>query len=479
MKRIFLSTIIILLAAFLVLNPANSRGQETYLPDMEVQLVELINAARENPLGMAWLLGMDPNQVLADLPWLSDSLTQGLPPLQTDSVLTDAARSHTQDMLALDYYGYDSLDGTTPEGRIREAGYYAGQSGEALGLLGFFNFIEPSSAVFQIFSRLFKDELNPERTRPRNILDSELEDVGVGFGAGTLTLGGVPYNVYLATCDFATGAVSVLERELLQLMNQARANPLAMAQNLGLDPLKTLEDLPELRDILLQGLPPLVFHNRLHESATGHCRDMIENGYFSGQSPDGATPEDRIAEAGYEAEVIGEIIGSLASFDYLAEKDAAFQIFVTKFKEELDPERDPERVILSGAFKDGGVCFEVSQLQVDSEEPGIYDLMVVDLGKSSLPAKPVLTGVVYNDINGDGLYGLGEGIPHASVTVNGSDASFPVFTNMAGGFTLELDPGLYTVTIDSDESIPEKVVDLQDENLGIWFIVNSVGGVAD
>jgi len=103
----------------------------------------------------------------------------------------------------------------------------------------------------------------------------------------------------------------------------------------------------------------------------------------------------------------------------------------------------------------------------------------VDFGKSSLPAKPCLTGVVYDDVNGDGLYTMGEGIFDTWVTVDGSDASFDLVTNIAGGFTLELEPGPYSVIIHENGDIPERVVDIGDENMGLWFKVDPGENVSD
>jgi len=449
-------------------------------PDpIELELLDLINEARRDPLAMAASFGLDPNQVLNDLPELAEILTQGLPPLTLNVVLSGAALEHTRDMLDNNYYSSDSPDGTTVTDRIITAGYPLSSCGETLGMLGFINFIEPGQAVGHVFENMFLDELNPERSEKRNILNSEFEEIGIAFGSGLFNFGSNNSNVYIVTCDFAVDEVSVLELEVLELINQAREKPLDMVQSLGLDPNKTLEDLPELRNILMEGLPPLVFDNKLYQAATGHSKDMMEQGYFSEQSLDGATPEDRIFETGYEPEVTGEIIGSLVSSGYLVEKEVAFQIFATKFKEELDPERKTERNILNGEFKNGSVSFDVLQFKEEGDRLGTYGLMVVDFGKSSLPAKPCLTGVVYGDANGDGLYTMGEGISDTSVTVDGGDASFALVTNVAGGFTLELEPGRYSVIIHENGDIPERVVDIGDENLGLWFKVNPGENVSD
>ena len=459
----------ILISVSLLGGPAGIVSAAAAVPSPHDEaLLALINQARQNPLAVAASMGMDPEKILQDLPELEKILKEGLPPVTSNGNLFNAARAHTQDMLANGYYSHVSPDGRGYEARIRDAGYPAIATGESLGMLVFANFIDPNDAARFIFEYMFWDELDPGRTEKRNILDPDLKEAGVSVDTGVLSLGGVPWNVYLATCDFGA-LISGPEAELLQLINQARANPLKTAALLGMDTERLLADLPLLSDVLTKGLPPLAFDARLYGAARNHGLDMLDKVYYSHASPDGRTYEDRIREAGYEAAVTGEVIGSLATYDSLAEKDAVFQIFAAKFKEELDPASTAERVILNGAFRDGGVYFKVFEFPVEGGGLGTYGLIVADLGRRSLPAKPSVTGVVYTDANGDGQYGFGEGIPRVVVTVKGFSGTFSVFTNLAGGFALELDPGQYTVTVERDGSILERVLEIGDENLGLWF----------
>ncbi|WP_204043314.1 CAP domain-containing protein [Acrocarpospora phusangensis] len=48
---------------------------------------------------------------------------EGCRPLRTDERLRKAARAHSADMAARNYFSHDSLDGRTPWDRIRAAGY--------------------------------------------------------------------------------------------------------------------------------------------------------------------------------------------------------------------------------------------------------------------------------------------------------------------------------------------------------------------
>lgn len=57
------------------------------------------------------------------------------------------------------------------------------------------------------------------------------------------------------------------------------------------------------------GLRALRAERHLTRAARGHSADMRRRGYFAHNSPDGATPSDRIAAAGYRgATVMGETI---------------------------------------------------------------------------------------------------------------------------------------------------------------------------
>jgi hypothetical protein len=67
----------------------------------------------------------------------------------------------------------------------------------------------------------------------------------------------------------------------------------------------------------------------------------------------------------------------------------------------------------------------------------------IDSASSVLGNRPFITGVVFNDTNGNGLYDIGEGLGGVTITVSGvgSTTSFG-----SGGYGMPVDPGTYTVT---------------------------------
>lgn len=443
----------------------------------EFRLLGLINQARANPLETAASLGLDPVQVLADLPGLSDILTKGIGPLRYNEQLYAAATSHTHDMLENNFYSHDSVDGRTYEDRIRESGYEPLVAGETLGLLAFSNFVDPAEAVDAIFENMFLDELDPSRAERRNILAPDLMEVGISFGTGIMDLDGSSFNVYLATCDFAVAAAptELLETsalELLQLINQARAEPLAAAASLGLDPDSVLADLPGLYYELTEGLPPLGLNEALQTAAQAHTEDMLDNDFYGHDSLDGRTYEDRIMDAGYDPESSGETLGAVSYSDFVDSRDAVHGLFVEIFLDELDPERVEKRNVLAPDLKEVGIGFGSGSLEMEGTLSNVY-AVTCDFGTGVYHDNPYLVGVVYRDLNQNSLYDPGEGVDGTPIIVYG--AGLHLKTDSAGGFDALLDEGGYRV-IHFSETEPMEVEDLfvGEENEAVVFTVNGL-----
>ena len=464
--RLILTVIVI--ALFFELGVCISAGEDTPFKQ-EFTLLRLINQARENPLAVASSLGMDPDQILRDLPELRDVLIEGLPPLIFNIDLYEAAGAHARDMLANNYYSHTSLDGYTYDDRIRAHGYLPITTGETLGMLGFVNFIDPDEAVGFIFENMFRDELNPSGTEKINILGAGLKEVGMSFCAGALNLDGSPRNTYLTTCDFATSAISDQELEILELINQARENPLAVASSLGMDPDQILRDLPELRDVLIEGLPPLIFNIDLYEAAGAHARDMLANNYYSHTSLDGYTYDDRIRAHGYLPITTGESIRLSVTLDSLGPAEGARIHFERIFKRELSPNCS-ERNILNPEFKEAGIsllfaCPEIQEEYSDAEMEYYRLLLVIDFGASITRQMPYLKGRVYRDRgNENGLSSFGDGLPGIFLTIEGPGTDLYTFTNRAGGFAVPLEPGSYRIIALINDSHIEAWVAMDERN---------------
>lgn len=460
MKRLHPILLGLILISISVLTHGTARSQEVFTDEMDAQLLDLINNARSNPLEMALAVGLDPDQVLTDLPELYDVLTQGLAPLRLDDKLTEAAQGHTLDMLESDYFGYDSQDGRSPVDRIHETGYPYEIADESLGLVGFFNFIDPSDAVAQVFSTLFRDELNPERTRPRNILDPDLEDVGIRFGAGKLTLQGVPFNVYLVTCDFGVPVTSSLEAGLSELINQFRARPLDMVEAYGIDIEPFLEIDTGLYEVLTTPVTPLVPSRSLQEASEGHSEDMLANDFIGHLSSDGRSTEDRMVENDYTPIVSGEVMQRVL-FSSVEEASVALdqtmeQILVDEITGYVE---NGMLTVLNPDLQDLGIGMVTGTCEFDDEAVDVM-MTTAALGAEEGGRPPTLVGTVYGDDDGNGIYSYGEGISGIRVTVewvhtiSGFLEIKELWSNKAGGFHCPLDSGLHKVTVYVPEMEP-------------------------
>ena len=352
----------------------------------EKNLLDLINQARGNPLQMAASIGLDPNKILQDLPALKKILTQGLPALGFDKNLYNAANAHAEDMLANNYYSHDSLDGSSYDDRIRKTGYSPLTTGEALGFLAFNNFIEPGYAAQVIFEKMYKEELDPSRTAPRNILNPDLNEAGVSLVTGVFVSSGVPWNAYMAVVDFADSFdLYAVKKGLWRLINEARKSPLKVLDAAGIDEERARELLGENDWALNQGLPPLAWNENLEASAVSHYSEMSTFYYYNCFSPDGSTVSDRIAATGYEAAKAGEALGNAVIYESSDPAEIAFMIFESMLRAEFDPESRVDKVIFNPDPKEIGIGCGKIYIDPDESREGTAFIIVADF---ALPSDP-------------------------------------------------------------------------------------------
>ena len=454
---------------------AGAHADGSALTAGESALFELINQARENPLATVRSLGMDPEEIIAGLPDMYDILTNGLSPLALNSDLRAAAAARTSAMLEECCYSVESSDDRTLDRRIADAGYVAVETGESIGIVAFANFIEPAAAARLLFEEMFRGEVDPARTEPRNILNPDLDEIGIVLGTGTLTLGRLSYNIYAVTCDFGSGP-DVAELQLMNLINRARANPLETATSLGMDTERLLEDHPLLSEILTEGLPPLAFDARLYGAARGHVFDMLEKEYLSHDSPDGRTYEDRIRDAGYEAVDSGEAVelACRCACEESCETAALFfrRIFINELESGLEP---GEMTILNPLLEETGIAVAAGTSVLLGGICGDeVVLLTVDFG-SEEGGEVFLSGVTYVDENGNGLYDAGEGTP-ADIMVEGPDEiPYGLRSGATGNFFFPLEnvdgrAGQYDITaLMEDGRIFTGSVEIDEKSVAVFI----------
>jgi uncharacterized protein YkwD len=443
-------------------------------------LFDYINQARENPLEMAEAVGLEKEDLLKALPGMREILRKGLPPLSFDQRLYRAADEHTGDMLSNNYYDYISPEGETVADRIAAQGYAATETGEALGVLVFNNFIPEEIGVFQLFANMYRDELRADREGPATILNPAFTDAGVSVYAGIFQFNGFSGNVYMATCDFGA-PVATHDLELLQMINQARHSAEKVAETYGYS-----EDLnvflsvyPDYESVIGEGLPPLLFDPALYTAATSHAADMLERDYFGAVTPEGRTPEERVADAGYEGEFLSESRFRLpTNDDPLEPGDAVGRLFRLLFSRTLWGRSDtvPETLFSEKACEAATGILAGESETLTGEYGNFLNIGVVEYGSIEKEGvKPSIIGVAYVDANENGLYDAGEGFSNAELIIKkiSRDNEYvkqvaALRPNPAGGFRYSAEPGLYKLILKSGRM--EKFISrkIEMEGSSLW-----------
>jgi uncharacterized protein YkwD len=279
---------------------------------------------------------------------------------------------------------------------------------------------------------------------------------------------------------YSIGTPTNDEQYMLELVNRARVNGDAEAARLGLS---SLNEGPPTEGsdpwTILSATQPLSWNPKLQNAAQGQA-DVLQNGdqFFSGQSPHTypngtSSPQARIAAAGYQEasfstartsqngflpgpEAIAEEI-SQGSGPYTGarvttavrtahEGVAGDPNNAGLFRDLTVPGRGHRSTIMYEFWREIGIGISTG---TDQGQGSTWDsiYIVQDFGaqSSSSTSGPYITGVVYQDANGNGFYDPGEGVGGVSVHVAG--ANYYAVTSSSGGYSVPVSgDGNYTVS---------------------------------
>ncbi len=289
---------------------------------------------------------------------------------------------------------------------------------------------------------------------------------GVGVVVGLLALAAGAQG----QTQYSIGNPSNEQQYMLELINRARANGGAEATRLGLSGLQ--EGPPNYNGevwTIANANQPLSWNPQLQTAAQNHANNLNNaDQFFLGGSPHtfgGSTPDQRIAATGYVkatyngptttsgffpgAENVA-IAESQGSGPYSGAKliSAILQAHNDLFTDLTVPGRGHRNTTMLGFWREAGIGISVgTDNQNNPGQPGgPWDsfYVVQNFGTQS-GGTPFVTGVVYNDANGNNFYDPGEGIGGVRVDVNGSN--FFAITSASGGYSVPVPGnGAYTAT---------------------------------
>jgi serralysin len=202
------------------------------------------------------------------------------------------------------------------------------------------------------------------------------------------------------------------------------------------------------------GVQPLAFDLNLNSAADSHTAWMLATGTFSHTGAGGSDVGDRIEAAGYTgwngwAENIAmQSVGGAAGL-----RDEADRMHAG-----LMNSAGHRANILNGNLREVGIG-----LQSGEYRGGTAAMVTEVFGRQGGPA--ILTGVAFEDADGDKTYDPGEGLGGVSVKVTGNGGSFTTQTMATGGYQLDLAAGSWTVTFSGNGVSQTRQITMGTQNL--------------
>ena len=252
-----------------------------------------------------------------------------------------------------------------------------------------------------------------------------------------------------ATTQYDSGDPTPEEQLVLEYINRARADPRAEGVRLRNDANYLWQNLPNATGPSAVGVrPPLAMNKALLLSARFHNYDMYNNSFFGHQDMHYGSIPNRLLAFGYYPWNWGENIAGWGS------PTAA------------------EDMLMIDSDCLYSACGHRINLFSDYEEVGIGWLatsryLTQDFGSQNLG--PFLVGVVYNDLNGNNFYDIGEGI--SGVTITPSTGTYHAVSSTSGGYAFPIaTSGTITITASgSGLGSISKTVSLTDANIKLDF----------
>jgi uncharacterized protein YkwD len=304
----------------------------------------------------------------------------------------------------------------------------------------------------------------------------------------------------LETRRLLSGAFpTAFEQYVLELINRARANPGAEVTRLsgstwGDDPSQVpgsafpAPQTPSLNEGLPAGTiadtpePPLAFNADLTLTAQTYSSTLLGDDSPLTHTFNGTSPTSRVQANGYNGQA-GENLAVIANSAALPiSESAATQLHDNLFIDSNVTGRGHRLNILnttSGYQEIGiGLAASTHYTALGSATPNAV-MLTEDFGVPT-NTNPILTGVAFADANKNNVYDPGEGLGNVTITATrtSDNAVFSTTTWAAGGYSLQLAPGTYSVTASGDDigSPAASMVTLSSQNVESDFTATKTSG---
>jgi uncharacterized protein YkwD len=272
------------------------------------------------------------------------------------------------------------------------------------------------------------------------------------------------------------GGPSAEATEMLWLLNYARTNPKAMADQVtsNLDPNEQATvnyynvNLNSVHNDIASSAsrPPLAWNATLAQTATGQSQYQANNGVQSHTGAGGSSLDQRLDSAGYTDRVVsGE-----NAYAYSQSVDQAMAAFLIDWgvsshghrNNILQPNASPDQY-----YKEVGIGI------VNSNKPGFGPQVITEDFGTQANTPSYLLGVAYNDPTHSHLFKAGEGVGNVEVDATNEATGVTASTETwdAGAYQIPLSSGTYDITAKVNGQVVsvQKGVTIGDQNVEIDY----------
>lgn len=263
-------------------------------------------------------------------------------------------------------------------------------------------------------------------------------------------------------------AFSALQIYYLNRINKIRENPVAAATLLGFD---INEGLPE-GTLNNDPRPPVRLDPVLTAMAEAYSQEMIDYDFYGHTSPISGTTQDRFDASEYSYMNFGENLSLVPSDSFLDPYYVADLMIDALYKDEGVLSKGHRLAILNADFRDFGIG------QIVGEWQGFTQASVLTMlfGLNTEVVNTVV-GYVFQDLNMNGYYEAGEGLPAVPITIRDSEGAFisSTTTDENGYLSVPLLTGEYVLTASTPSHDSVMNVTVGNENLALlvfWHPIN-------
>lgn len=229
------------------------------------------------------------------------------------------------------------------------------------------------------------------------------------------------------------------EQFMLELVNRARRDPEGEAARFGID-LNTGLPAGTIDATLKQ---PLAMNAILIDSSRAHSQWMLDNDVFSHTGDDGSSSHDRMVGAGFQ------FTGSWRSGENLSWTGTTGTLdadgVIAGQHEGLFRSPGHRENLMQGDFREVGIGILTGEFTSNDTD---FNASMATQNFAKSGSLSFLTGVFYDDTDGDNFYTIGEGVGGVRVTAEGVAGNFSTTSYDAGGYSLALPDGNYDITLE-------------------------------